>query len=93
MTAEKKAIRQSIYDTLTAMRAENLAAAEALTDTVSLTAYAHLTRETEIGRIWTEALQTALDEHACVIIPSSDAVYFIDHSVTIHGHKVNTIAL
>ena len=69
------------------MRAVNLAAAEALTDTVSLTAYAHLTRETEIGRIWTEALQTALDEHEHIIIPASDAVYFIDHSVTIPANR------
>ncbi len=87
MTAEKKAIRQSIYDTLTAMRADNLAAAEALTDSVSLTAYAHLTRETDIGRIWTEALQTALDEHEAVIIPAAAEIYFIDDTVTIPANR------
>ena len=71
MTAEKQAIRKSIYDTLTVVRRENLAAAEALTDAVRLTDYAHLTRETEVGRIWTTALQTALNEHEAVIIPAA----------------------
>ena len=87
MTAEKQAIRKSIYDTLTVVRRENLAAAEALTDAVRLTDYAHLTRETEVGRIWTTALQTALNEHEAVIIPAAETVYYIDDTVIVPANR------
>ena len=87
MITEKQAVRQSIYDTLTAMKAENAAAVLALHDSVSLTEYAHLTHGTEHGKIWTAALQAALDAHEIVIIPPSDEVYFIDDTVTVPSNR------
>ena len=90
MTAEKQAVRKSIYNTLTAMKAENTAAMQTLRDSISLTDYAHLVRVTEHGCIWTAALQTALDEHEIVVIPASDEVYFIDDTVVIPANRHNT---
>ena len=87
MTAEKQAVRKSIYNTLTAMKAENTAAMQTLHDSISLTDYAHLVRVTEHGCIWTAALQTALDEHEIVVIPASDEVYFIDDTVVIPANR------
>jgi len=40
----KNEIKTAIYTSLDQMKAENLAAIETLTDTVSLTAYTHLMR-------------------------------------------------
>lgn len=87
MNAEKQAVRQTIYRTLTTMKAENAADMQTLHDSVRLTEYAHLTRQTPIGCIWTEALQTALDEHEIVVIPPSDAIYYIDGTVTIPKNR------
>ncbi len=87
MTAEKRAVRQSIYNTLKAMKAENAAAMQSLHDSVSLHDYAHLACDSEHGKVWTAALQTALDEHEIVVIPASDEVYFIDDTVTIPSNR------
>ena len=66
MNTQKTEIRNQIHAALTAMKQDNLAAVGALQDTVSLSAYAHLTKSTDSGRVWTKALQTALDEHEVV---------------------------
>lgn len=87
MNTEKNAIRKQIFTTLTAMKQENLTAVEALTDTVSLSAYAHLVKKTDIGRVWTAALQTALDEHEVIVIDASDEVYYIDDTVTVPANR------
>ncbi len=87
MNTQKNAIRNQIYTTLTAMKQDNLAAVGALQDTVSLSAYAHLTKSTDSGRVWTKALQTALDEHEVVVIDASDEVYFIDDTVTVPANR------
>ncbi len=87
MTAEKQAVRKSIYNTLTAMKSENTAAMQTLRDSVSLTDYAHLVHVTAHGCVWTAALQTALDEHEIVVIPASDEVYFIDDTVVIPANR------
>ena len=83
----KTEIKTAIYATLEQMKAENLAAIENLTDTVSLSDYAHLTRQSEYGTIWTEALQTALREHQRVIIPPAEDLYWIDDTVTIPSDR------
>ena len=80
-------IKKSIYTSLETMRTENMAAIETLTDSVSLTEYAHLTRTAASGIIWTEAFQTALQEHQCVIIPPADTPYLIDDTVTIPSDR------
>ncbi len=87
MQNEKKEIRRQIKDTLLAMKQANADAREALKDQVFLTDYAYLTKVTEIGTVWTAALQAALDEHETVIIPASDNVYYIDDTVTIPQHR------
>ncbi len=83
----KTEIKRRIEASLLQMREENLAAIERLTDAVSLDVYAHLTRESEHGTIWTDALQTALRDHERVIIPPSDTVYFIDDTVVVPSHR------
>ena len=81
MNAEKQAIRNTIYQTLTVMRRDCLTAVDGLSDTVSLADYAHLCKPSDSGKIWTAALQTALNEHTVVVIPPSDEVYYIDDTV------------
>ncbi len=83
----KTEIKRRIEETLLQMREENLAAIEALNDTVLLDAYVHLTRESIHGTIWTDALQTALREHTRVIIPPSQFVYYIDETVVVPSHR------
>ena len=87
MTTEKSIVRQTIYDTLTAMKARNAEVSARLSDRVLLTDYAHLSRKTDTGTVWTQALQTALSEHEIVVIPPSDAIYSIDGSVIIPSHR------
>ena len=83
----KKEIQTAIYTALAKMKEENLAAIETLTDTVSLSDYAHLTRQSEHGTIWTEALQTALRNHQRIIIPPAEDLYWIDDTVTIPSDR------
>jgi len=83
----KKEIQTAIYAALAKMKEENLAAIETLTDTVSLTDYRSLTRQSDYGTIWTEALQTALREHQRVIIPPAEDLYWIDDTVTIPSDR------
>lgn len=79
----KTEIKNAIYTSLEQMRSENLAAIETLTDKALLTDYAYLTCTCDKGTIWTKALQTALQEHQCIIIPPSAEIYWIDDTVTI----------
>ncbi|MBR5870055.1 MAG: hypothetical protein IKZ09_03385 [Clostridia bacterium] len=87
MTNEKNELRAHIRTSLLAMKQANLDAANMLQDTVPLTDYASLAKVTKTGTVWTAALQTALDEHEHVIIPSSDEVYYIDDTVTIPSNR------
>ena len=83
MNAEKMAVKQRIIDDTLQAKARNEAAIAALKDSVSLDAYAHLVRESEHGRVWTDALAAAVKEHEIVVIPESDEVYWIDKTVFI----------
>ena len=87
MQNEKNEIRQQIHDTLLSMKQANENARTSLGDRVFLTDYAYLSKNTEIGTIWTAALQTALNEHTAVIIPASDEVYYIDDTVIVPPHR------
>ena len=87
MQNEKNEIRQQIHDTLLSMKQANENARTSLGDRVFLTDYAYLTKNTEIGTVWTAALQTALNEHTAVIIPASDEVYYIDDTVIVPPHR------
>ena len=58
-----------------------------LNDTVFLSAYRPLTRKTEEGTIWTQALQTALNEHERIIIEPSEEIYLLDGTVCIPSNR------
>lgn len=87
MQNKKNEIRQQIHDTLLSMKQANENARTSLGDRVFLTDYAYLSKNTEIGTVWTAALQTALNEHTTVIIPASDEVYYIDDTVIVPPHR------
>jgi len=76
--------KAEIREKLARMAAENQALIAQLTDRVSLTTYAHLVRE---GNVWTDALQTALNEHEYILIPAASAPYMIDNTVTIPSNR------
>lgn len=72
---------------LSAMRKENLEQIEALTDRVSIEAYRAWTRMEDGKRVWTDALQRALDEHAWIDIPAAQEPYYIDASVRMPSNR------
>ena len=82
-----KTKKYTIYESVLSMRGAVLQRAEALSDTVRLSAYRRLTKQTEEGTVWTEALQAALLEHTCVVIDPSDEVYYIDGTVRIPSNR------
>ena len=82
-----KTKKQAIYKSLLSMRQSVLSKADCLSDTVRLSSYRKLTRQTEEGTVWTQALQTALREHERVIIDPSDEVYYLDGTVRIPSNR------
>ncbi len=76
--------KTEIRETLAKMAQENQSLIMKLTDRVSLTDYKHLVRP---GNVWTDALQTALNEHEYIEIPAADMPYMIDDTVTIPSNR------
>ena len=74
-------IKKDIVSALKSVALENEALCYGLTDTCKLTDYAPR------GKIWTQALQAALNEHERVIIPKNDEPYLIDGSVLIPSNR------
>jgi hypothetical protein len=81
--AAKGRIEQNAAD----VRRRNARRQGSLTDAVFLDAYVSLVTEGIHGRVWTKALQRALDEHQVVIIPPSDEAYWIDSTVVIPSER------
>ena len=79
--------KQRIYESVLLMKEKMEKEKSSLGDTVSLSAYRFLTKETEEGTVWTKALQTALLEHARVIIEPSEEIYFLDDTVWIPSDR------
>ena len=79
--------KQNIYASVLSMKQQRKKEKSVLCDTVSLGAYRSLTKKTNAGTVWTKALQTALSEHACVIIEPSEEVYWIDDTVYIPSYR------
>lgn len=69
------------------MKRDNLVQISKLTDRVSIEEYAALVREQDHMRIWTEALQSALNEHQVVVIPASSQPYYIDASIRMPSNR------
>lgn len=74
-------IKKNIELTLENVARENERLCAELTDRVVLTDYSPK------GRIWTDALQKALNEHEIVVIPKRDEPYLIDSSVLIPSDR------
>lgn len=80
--------KQAIYEAAYQAVVRNAAEREKLTDEVSLEAYRHLTRQGSHGRLWTQALQTALKEHQKITIPAAEEVYWLDDTVVIPSDRI-----
>ena len=74
-------VKTSIETLLKNVANENISLQSKLTDTVYLSDYK------PNNGIWTEAFQTALNEHEIVIIPSASEPYYIDSSVLIPSNR------
>lgn len=83
----EKTQKQKIYDSLLSMKQKREKETSVFNDTVSLSAYRPLTRKTEEGIIWTQALQTALYEHERIVIEPSEEVYLLDGTVCIPSNR------
>ena len=79
--------KQEIINTVETAYKHNVELASMLTDACELTDYRALTYEKDGFTVWTQALQTALNEHETVIIPPSDLPYGIDGTVTIPSRR------
>lgn len=88
MNEQKKA---QIEEILRHTKEENLALAGVLTDRISLEAYRGLVRigeqQGQPAEIWTDALQTALNEHEVIEIPAKETPYYIDGTVTVPSNR------
>jgi len=69
------------------IRIANLALIAGLTNYASIDDYEQLTYVEDGRRIWTKALQAALDMHQVVLIPSADEPYWIDAPVRIPSNR------
>lgn len=69
------------------MRARNYALASGLTDRAELTDYSGLVRLENRLEIWSDALQSALDEHEIVVIPAREKPYYIDRQIVIGSNR------
>lgn len=58
-----------------------------LKDRVSLEAYRSLVRTVKGRRVWTAAIQKAVDEHEIVVIPASSEPYWIDGSIVVPSDR------
>jgi hypothetical protein len=83
----REEIRAAIVAAAEGARARNTAAIGRLCDRVTLTDYLPLTHAGAHGRVWTSALQTALNEHEIVVIPASEEVYWLDGTVVIPSNR------
>ncbi len=81
-------IKSTIKNTIKAEKVKTENAIESLSDKCTLTDYSgDVYEDRSSNKVWTKALQKALDEHEVVIIPPSDDVYFIDDSVIIPSNR------
>lgn len=74
-------IKVNIENLLKTVKKENIDKISTLNDTVYLTDY------NSNNGIWTNALQTALNEHQVVIIPNTKEPYYIDNSILIPSNR------
>lgn len=84
---EKNAIKHRIVEDTLQAKKRNEEAVRLLTDSVCLTEYRSLVRISQHGFVWTDALQSALNEHEIVVIPPSDEVYWLDNTVRIPSNR------
>lgn len=69
------------------IRITNLAYIAGMTNWCSVEDYAHLVREKDGRRVWTEAFQAAVRDHNCVMIPAAGEPYCIDGSLRIPSNR------
>lgn len=83
--------KTSIISFLECCDKENFAKISMLSKTASLKDYEHLTRTTILAdtkiKIWSDALQTALNENEIVTIPAQDDKYYIDKKIIIPSNR------
>lgn len=80
-------VKQRICERLEQMKKENLASAARLGGDVSLQDYAGLVFEKSGKKIWTKALQTAVDRHEKVVIPAMADPYWLDDTVLLPSNR------
>lgn len=79
--------KEDIYNEIQKCKDINEKLSAQLTDGMVLTKYAYLTKVQDGKIIWTEAFQTALNEHEIVYIPHSDEPYYIDNSLIVPSNR------
>ncbi len=83
--------KTSIISFLECCDKENFAKISMLSKTASLKDYEHLTRTTILTdtkiKIWSDALQTALNENEIITIPAQDDKYYIDKTIIIPSNR------
>jgi hypothetical protein len=87
MTRNKNQIKQRIMEAAYRAKERNESAVATLHDTVRLTEYRALVRRGAQGDVWTDALQTALNQHEVVVIPPSEQIYWLDGTVVIPSNR------
>ena len=80
--------KELLIAALEEMKAANESAAASLTKQASVNDYVQYTYLDEQGiRIWTNAIQKAIDENEIVVIPEASEPYYINASITIPSNR------
>lgn len=80
-------MKNKIIASLNEMRVRNESLAASLSDSASLTDYAHLTYVDDEGRvIWSDAFDAVLKEHEIITIPKGN--YFVNRTIVIPSDRV-----
>lgn len=80
--------KNEIYSALMQMRAENEAAATKLPEATDITRFTHLVRRVNGLDVWTDAINAAINECSCVVIPPRDEPYYIDGSIVVCSDRL-----
>lgn len=80
-------IKNNIYLQTDRAKKRNEQLIAQLCDKVNITQYSSLVRSDKGKELWSDALQTALNEHEVVVIPARKEPYYIDKQIVIPSNR------
>ena len=80
--------KKEIYEKLISMKEDNLSNSQKTEKGISIEKYIALIRTSDDEKkIWSDALQTAINENRHIVIPASDEPYYIDKTIIVPSNR------